>query len=265
VERGLSIRQVAAGAGVHHTYVSKLERGDRQAPEEAVVEALAAALDASPSQLDQLRWRAGLAPRTVGETGVPGQDDATLTLVAEALASAALPEAQRDRLRQVIAEAVQGTHRRGDAETLRYAQGQARGHGEPSLRSGVGLESSVPQRKADETLGAAFPGVGQPVPPDRSLSASPRPPVPVSVAPEAPPDPRATMLAGLLSGWQTLDEAAAELRVTTAYLWELVQGGHLRAWALPGAAPETAVGVRVRREDVLALLQPVMPAGRQVR
>jgi hypothetical protein len=73
------------------------------------------------------------------------------------------------------------------------------------------------------------------------------------------------MLAGLLSGWQTLDEAAAELRVTTAYLWELVQGGHLRAWALPGAAPETAVGVRVRREDVLALLQPVMPAGRQVR
>jgi hypothetical protein len=70
------------------------------------------------------------------------------------------------------------------------------------------------------------------------------------------------MLSSLLSGWQTLDEAASELRVTPAYLWELVQGGHLRAWALPGAAPGSAVGVRVRREDVLALLQPVVPLGR---
>lgn len=71
------------------------------------------------------------------------------------------------------------------------------------------------------------------------------------------------MLAGLLSGWQTLDEAAAELRVTAAYLWELVQSGHLRAWALPGALPgAAAMGVRVRREDVLALLQPVVPPAR---
>ncbi len=95
-----------------------------------------------------------------------------------------------------------------------------------------------------------------------SEAKGPRVPVSVSVAPEAPPDPRATMLSGLLSGWQTLDEAAAELRVTPAYLWELVQGGHLRAWALPGGAPGSAVGVRVRREDVLALLQPVVPLGR---
>src|SRR5439155_399618 len=109
VERGLTIRQLAAAAGVHHTYISKLERGDRQAPEEAIVEALAAALDATPSQLDQLRWRAGLAPRGNDAAGVPGEHDPTLTLVAEALAGAAIPAAERDRLRQAIAQAVQGS------------------------------------------------------------------------------------------------------------------------------------------------------------
>ncbi|MGH2352810.1 MAG: hypothetical protein ACRDJN_14475, partial [Chloroflexota bacterium] len=72
-------------------------------------------------------------------------------------------------------------------------------------------------------------------------------------------DGRATLLAGLLGGWQTLDEAAAELRVAPGYLWELVQGGQLRAWALPGAPARSPVGIRVRRDDVLALLQPVAP------
>ncbi|NCV20338.1 MAG: XRE family transcriptional regulator, partial [Chloroflexi bacterium] len=58
--RGMTIRGLAAAAGLHHTYISKLERGDRQAPDPKVVEALATALRVSPSQLDQLRWRAGL-------------------------------------------------------------------------------------------------------------------------------------------------------------------------------------------------------------
>jgi hypothetical protein len=89
--------------------------------------------------------------------------------------------------------------------------------------------------------------------------------VPLVSAPAQPaPDGRATLLAGLLGGWQTLDEAAAELRVTAAYLWELIQGGYLRAWALPGLPPGTAAGVRLRREDVLALLQPVPAPGAPV-
>jgi excisionase family DNA binding protein len=77
------------------------------------------------------------------------------------------------------------------------------------------------------------------------------------LSPEAPPDPRASVLTGLLGGWQTVDEAAAELRVTSAYLLSLVQGGQLRAWALPGAPAGSLAGVRLRRDDVLALLQPV--------
>ena len=77
------------------------------------------------------------------------------------------------------------------------------------------------------------------------------------LSPEAPPDPRAQALASLLGAWQTVDEAAAELRVTSAYLLSLVQAGQLRAWALPGGTPGSLVGLRLRRDDVLALLQPV--------
>jgi hypothetical protein len=210
---------------VHHTYVSKLERGDRQAPDEPVVEALARALQATPAQLDQLRWRAGLAP---AGTGAPGQDDPTLTLVAEALGSGALSSTGRDRLRQAIAQAVQQT--------------------EPA---------PGPQ--------AGWPQAGPPPAPSmpQAPQAPQMPPAPqmpqVSVPPQPVPDGRTSLLAGLLGGWQTLDEAAAELRVTAPYLWELIQAGYLKAWALPGLPQGGALGVRVRREDVLALLQPVAP------
>lgn len=219
--RGLTIRQLAAAAGVHHTYVSKLERGDRQAPDEAVIEALAGALDATPAQVDQLRWRAGLSPRG---SGAPGQDDPTLTLVAEALGNDDLPPERRDHLRQTIAQVVQGAAAAGSA---------------------------------DGSRGAPASGVSRPAPwPAAPLPAAPALPGP-SIAPAAPPDGRSALVAGLLGGWQTLDEAAAELRVTPAYLWELVQLGHLRAWALPGAPPNNPLGVRLRRDDVLALLTPV--------
>ncbi len=211
-ERGLTVRALAAAAGVHHTYISKLERGDRQAPEPAVVEALAAALEATPAQLDQLRWRAGLAPR--GD-GAPGQNDPTLTLVAEALADPSRSEAERERLRRAVAQAVQA----GSGEAWGAAASAA----------------ATPPRRPPALASAGLP------------------------IPEPPPDTRPALLAGLLGGWQTLDEAAAELRVTSAYLWDLVQRGLLRAWALPGAPPGSPAGVRLRREDVLALLQPVTP------
>lgn len=244
-ERGLTIRHLAAAAGVHHTYVSKLERGDRQAPEEAVVEALAAALQATPAQLDQLRWRAGLTPR--GD-GVPGSGDPTLTLVAEALADPGTPEQQRDRLRQGLARVVEEWKGR-DAES--GTSGQAGFFG---IQGGHG--SAVPVNGTGTT--PLFAGQGMPnapLPP-----ASPAAPVSSTLpglVPEAPPDGRATMLAAMMGGWQTVEEASAELRVTAAYLISLVQSGHLKAWALPGAPAGSPVGLRLRREDVLALLQPV--------
>ena len=244
-ERGLTVRHLASAAGVHHTYVSKLERGDRQAPDEPVVESLARALQATPAQLDQLRWRAGLAP---AGTGAPGQDDPTLTLVAEALGSGALSSTGRDRLRQAIAQAVQQTEPA------------------PSPQAGAPQVAGGPQAGLPPS---AFAPAGYPPPgltgwpqagPPPAPSMPQAPPMPqVSAPPQPVPDGRTSLLAGLLGGWQTLDEAAAELRVTAPYLWELIQAGYLKAWALPGLPQGGALGVRVRREDVLALLQPVAP------
>jgi transcriptional regulator with XRE-family HTH domain len=245
-ERGLTVRQLATAAGVHHTYVSKLERGDRQAPDEAVVEALAAALGATPSQLDQLRWRAGLSPRG---SGAPGQDDPTLTLVAEVLADQALPTAERDRLRRSIAEVVQREEAGGPGRAPGPAAGPAWG-GEPR-----GPAPGFPGAPG----GGAYPPPSPSPGPGYAPSPSPASAYVPLPSPAPVPDGRATMLAGLLGGWQTLDEAAAELRVTAAYLWELIQAGHLKAWALPAAPAGSPLGVRVRREDVLALLQPVVP------
>jgi transcriptional regulator with XRE-family HTH domain len=291
-ERGQTIRQVAAAAGVHHTYVSKLERGDRQAPEEAVVEALAAAVGATPAQLDQLRWRAGLAPRGAG---APGQDDPTLTLVAEALGDPSLTDRERDFLRQGIAQVARRATGPDNGAPLPPGLGSVNGVGAsgtppgPAAPSGtrgyqagigswaspgvgVGAYPGAAAWYAAPGAGPAFgpvgvpggaPGVGAAVGPAAAVGALPHtwpagayPSAPAMV-PEAPPDGRATLLAGLLGGWQTLEEAAAELRVMPAYLWDLVQTGQLKAWVLPGAPPGLPAGIRLRREDVLALLQPV--------
>jgi transcriptional regulator with XRE-family HTH domain len=263
-ERGLTIRQLAAAAGVHHTYVSKLERGDRQAPDEAVTEALAAALGATPAQVDQLRWRAGHAPHG---GGAPGQDDPTMTLVAEALGDGSLTPAQRDRLRQTIAQVVQ--EQEFGPRSPVGAVGPYPGvrpptvptHGSGGWAAGQAQRSAstpdAPRGWSDPSAGAAgWTFVGAPAPASTTPPATPAYPLP---SPDAPPDGRSAVLAGLLGGWQTLDEAAAELRVAPAYLWELVQSGHLRAWALPGAPPNSPAGIRLRRDDVLALLQPVQP------
>ena len=243
-ERGLTVRELAAAAGVHHTYVSKLERGDRQAPDDAVVEALAAALGATPAQLDQMRWRAGLTPRG---GGAPGQDDPTLTLVAEALGDTSLPAQERDRLRRTIAQVV-GTAAPAAAPEARDKRPEARGSGRGAGISGAARAAAAAGAGGYDDLGAFFQA-------PRLGPAGPSP------APEPAPDGRAAVLAGLMGGWQTLDEAAAELRVTPAYVWSLVQSGRLRAWALPGAPAGSPAGVRLRREDLLALLQPVTPVG----
>lgn len=246
-ERAITIRHLAAAAGVHHTYISKLERGDRQAPEEAVVEALAAALQATPAQLDQLRWRAGLSPR--GD-GAPGSGDPTLTLVAEALGAPDAPQEQRDQLRQGLAQVVEEWKRR---KTETGTSGQAGFFGTQDSHNSAPPPFFAGQGIANAPLPPAVP----------TAPAAPTASVPptltgfAGLVPEAPPDGRATLLTAMMGGWQTVEEAASELRVTAAYLTSLVQSGHLKAWALPGAPAGSTVGLRLRREDVLALLQPI--------
>lgn len=242
------MRQLALAAGVHHTYVSKLERGDRRAPEDGVVEALAAALEATPAQLDQLRWRAGLTPRG---SGAPGTDDPTLTLVAEALGDPALPEAQRDHLRRTIAQVVHNEREPAGAAPDSRAGGRT-----PFDGAGAAGGWDV---SGGGVGGTPLPGVPPGVSAAPGAPSSARLPATPPVLAEAPPDGRAATLAALLGGWQTVDEAAGELRVPPSYVLTLVQSGQLRAWVLPGAPPGSPAGVRLRREDVLALLQPYRP------
>jgi len=79
----------------------------------------------------------------------------------------------------------------------------------------------------------------------------------------APPPPGAVAGPEVVSvnrfagGIVTLEAGASEIHVTPDYLWQLVQSGHLAAWVLPGTPVGSPVGVRLRREDVLALMSPL--------
>lgn len=253
--RGMTIRGLAAVTGLHHTYVSKLERGDRQAPDPRVVESLAVALAATPSQLDQLRWRAGHGGGVVpaGDASVPDPDlaapeappaaaatgstaaaapsawpvdplrDPALTLLADALARTG-DEAGRDALRRTVAAAVLGV--------------QALPSGHPGLAG-----APAPVRWP--------PVAGRP-------PAHGAPPLPIPHAPS--PTGAASHVANVerfAGGILALEAAAAEIHVTPDYLWHLVQAGHLAAWVLPGTPVGSTAGVRVRREDLLGLLHPL--------
>lgn len=48
---GLSIRQLAAQAGVHHSYLARLENGDNDRPTPEVLQGLARALGIDPTKL----------------------------------------------------------------------------------------------------------------------------------------------------------------------------------------------------------------------
>lgn len=282
--RGMTIRGLAAAAGLHHTYISKLERGDRQAPDPKVVEALATALRVSPSQLDQLRWRAGLggnAPATGPETAVdavaeprevsgdgdrlttggdqgpsgttqsafnaseaiglhvtsPGRPHATagravdplrdpvLTLVADALDTADAPGV-REALRRSIAHAVQAV--------------------------------LAPPPMPSPWIAPGTPSVHWPVPASRSSGRpSGADALPLPAAPGAVAGPEVVSVNRFAGGIVTLEAGASEIHVTPDYLWQLVQAGHLAAWVLPGTPVGSPVGVRLRREDVLALMSPL--------
>lgn len=59
---GLSVRALAAKAGIHHSYLARLENGDNDKPTPDVLQNIAAALGIDPSKL--LRF-IGIKPTTV--------------------------------------------------------------------------------------------------------------------------------------------------------------------------------------------------------
>jgi len=75
-------------AGVHASYVHRLERGERATPTREVVLALARSLGATPTERDRLLWLAGQLPVRLQQLGV---GDATLATLVQFLTNDALP------------------------------------------------------------------------------------------------------------------------------------------------------------------------------
>lgn len=96
---GLSCNELARAVGIDPSYVSRLERGEREPPRRPVVERLAAALQLGLEDQDRLLVAAGYAPATVA---VLGRWDNTLQLVADVLADQRISSDEREKFREVI-------------------------------------------------------------------------------------------------------------------------------------------------------------------
>ncbi len=98
----LSQNQLAQRAGLNHSYISRLESGDRGDPSRTVVEQFVGALGLDPDgrDADELRMAAGFLPvdpahLLTGETA--------LAKLAALLEDARLPDASRATLRRILA------------------------------------------------------------------------------------------------------------------------------------------------------------------
>lgn len=78
----LSQTALARAAGVNASYLNRLESGEWATPTHEVVVALARALDATPTERDQLLWLAGHLPQRLQQLAAA---DATLTAVLNVL------------------------------------------------------------------------------------------------------------------------------------------------------------------------------------
>jgi transcriptional regulator with XRE-family HTH domain len=96
---GLSCNELARAVGVDPSYISRLERGEREPPRRRVVEGLALALQLALDEQDRLLVSAGYAPATVA---LLGEWDATLQAVADVLVDRAIPPQEIDSFRKVV-------------------------------------------------------------------------------------------------------------------------------------------------------------------
>jgi transcriptional regulator with XRE-family HTH domain len=95
----LSCNELARAVGVDPSYISRLERGEREPPRRRVIERLAEVLKLPLEDQDRLLVSAGYAPATVA---VLGRWDATLQEVADVLVDARIPSNELEDFREVI-------------------------------------------------------------------------------------------------------------------------------------------------------------------
>ena len=96
---GLSCNELARAVGVDPSYISRLERGEREPPRRRVIERLAEAFKLPLEDQDRLLVSAGYAPATIA---VLGRWDSTLQEVADVLVDGRIPSGELEDFRQVI-------------------------------------------------------------------------------------------------------------------------------------------------------------------
>ena len=96
---GLSCNELARAVGVDPSYISRLERSEREPPRRRVVEGLAVALQLGLEDQDRLLVSAGYAPATVA---LLGHWDSTLQVVADVLVDRRIPAEELENFRHVI-------------------------------------------------------------------------------------------------------------------------------------------------------------------
>ena len=115
---GLSQHALARAAGIDASYVNRLERGERQAPDAATIRRLAEALRLDQAGTDALMVAGGGLPAVLERLGPL---DPTILLLADVLGDAAIPEQERDDLRRIIALLVRRWRPTAIAETQQTA------------------------------------------------------------------------------------------------------------------------------------------------
>ncbi len=96
---GLSCNELAGAVAVDPSYISRLERAEREPPRRPVVERLASALQLGLEDQDRLLVTAGYAPATIA---VLGRWDSTLQAVADVLTDRRIPADDLDNFREVV-------------------------------------------------------------------------------------------------------------------------------------------------------------------
>jgi transcriptional regulator with XRE-family HTH domain len=95
----LSRWELARTAGINHSYVTRLESGDRGYPSRQITASLACGLRLSAQEADQFMALAGYLPPSLQKLG---GDDTTIAALVAALTDDTLPPEDRANLRAIV-------------------------------------------------------------------------------------------------------------------------------------------------------------------
>ena len=96
----LSLPALGRRVSLDFSYLSRLERGQREPPRRAAILALATALDLTGEETDTLLVAGGQLPQALAQLGPL---DTTVSQVTAILANPTIPATDRRRFRQVVA------------------------------------------------------------------------------------------------------------------------------------------------------------------